>query len=348
MSIGGPRVDEETPLLRSANSETAVCQDRDVRMAEREKQRRDELKGYVFMALSALGFASNSLCVKALAVAGFPSLEIVFARSVMQLGLGLLGCLYYGISPVGRGGWSVRRLLVLRGAAGAFGNACFFYAVTKMTLADATVVFFTSPVFSAVFAYVILGEPYGVFDRVASVVCLLGIVLVLKPSMVFGEGPILLEVPSTGSQSRGAAAALVGAMSGALAYCAVRKVGRTVHSIVHVVYFGVLSLVGSLVAMYLGVQSTPPVRMPASTREWTLMAILGTFAFLGQVLLNRGLQLAPAGPGTLMRNLDVVFAFLFGITLFGEIPDRIGVAGAVVIVGCTAAMGLHKWITSRR
>ncbi|KAJ1769268.1 hypothetical protein IW140_005077 [Coemansia sp. RSA 1813] len=344
--------DEETPLLGSANAETAIETaqiggSRARTDAEEEKRRRDELKGYIFMALSALGFATNSACVKALAVADFPSLEIVFGRSVVQLGLGLLWCLYYGISPigpVGHGSWAVRRLLLLRGAAGAFGNACFFYAVTKMTLADATVVFFTGPVFSAIFASMLLGEPYGVFDRVASAVCMLGIVLVLKPTMVFG--PQTLEADG-GDQMRGAAAALVGAMSGALAYCVVRKVGRGVHSMVHVVYFGFLSMVGSTAAMYAGAQRTPPVRAPGSVYEWTVMGMVGAFAFFGQALLNRGLQLAPAGPGTLMRNMDVVFAFLFGITLFGEVPDWISVAGAVVIVGCTVAMGLHKWIASR-
>ncbi|KAJ2663031.1 hypothetical protein IWW48_001550 [Coemansia sp. RSA 1200] len=366
--LSSPRVaagfDEETPLLGSANAVSATvpaarrCVGGIADSEIEKKRRRDELKGYTFMALSALGFAANSVCVKALAVAGFPSLEIVFARSVLQLGLGLVACAYYRVSPVGPVGegssWAVRRLLLLRGAAGAFGNACFFYAVTKMTLADATVVFFTGPVFSAIFARVLLGEPYGAFDRAASAVCILGIVLVLKPAMVFGEAAHGLAAASNGAgsgvgdqqQMRGAVAALVGAMSGAVAMCAVRMVGRGVHSMVHVVYFGFLSMAGSTVAMR-SVAQTPPVRVPHTAYEWTVMGSVGAFAFVGQALLNRGLQLAPTGPGMLMRNLDVVFAFLFGITLFGEVPDWISVAGAVIIVGCAVAMGLHKWLASR-
>ncbi|KAJ2726327.1 hypothetical protein GGI07_000639 [Coemansia sp. Benny D115] len=313
------------------------------------KQRRDELKGYVLMGLSALGFATNSACVKALALSNFPSLQIVFARSVMQLALGLLGCLYYRANPLDRAHTpELRKLLFLRGAAGAFGNACFFYAVSVMTLADATVVFFTGPVFSAIFANWLLGEPYGAFDRAASAVCMLGIVLVLKPLGLFGSaddgiGDLAAAQPEM-HQARGAAAALIGAMSGALAYCVVRKVGKAVHSMVHVVYFGFLSLVGSAIAMW--VLQEP--RMPATAYEWTVMGLVGVFAFAGQAMLNRGLQLAPAGPGTLMRNLDVVFAFLFGIALFGEVPDWISVAGAAVIIGCTMAMGAHKWLSHRR
>ncbi|KAJ2852312.1 hypothetical protein IWW36_000455 [Coemansia brasiliensis] len=294
------------------------------------KKRRDELKGYVFMALSALGFASNSACVKALAISHIPSLEIVFARSIVQLSLGLLGCMFYRISPLGPTQWQVRKWLLLRGAAGAFGNACFFYAVSVMPLADATVVFFTGPVFSALFANWMLGEPYDAFDRAASVLCMSAIVMVVKPTVLFGGH-------AEEGQLRGAVSALVGAMSGALAYCVVRRVGRAVHSMVHVVYFGFLSMVGSSIAMF----AWQEPRMPASSREWILMGMLGTFAFGGQVLLNRGLQLAPAGPGTLMRNLDVVFAFVFGISLFDEVPDWISVGGAL------AKCGLLRWILVR-
>ncbi|KAJ2090163.1 hypothetical protein GGI16_006151, partial [Coemansia sp. S142-1] len=94
---------------------------------------------------------------------------------------------------------------------------------------------------------------------------------------------------------------------------------------VHVVYFGALSFVGSAIMMFL----VQVPRMPSTGSEWLLMTAVGVFAFIGQVMLNRGLQLAPTGPATLMRNLDVVFAFILGITLFGEIPNWPGILGAL-------------------
>ncbi|KAJ1721151.1 hypothetical protein LPJ53_004290 [Coemansia erecta] len=302
-----------------------------------------ELRGYVLMAASALGFATNSACVKALANAGLPALEIVLLRSIVQLSLGLLGCLAHRTSPLGPTNNPVAfRWLVARGLFGAFGNACFFYSVSVMPLADATVVFFTGPVFSALFAKLLLGEPYDRFDRLLSVVCLSGIVLVVQPGMLFGSGG---GGGGSGDETlddrmaRGAGAALVGAMSGALAYCSVRKAGSAVHAMVHVVWFGMLSLVGSSVALYF----SGGARLPTGTYEWTVAAALGLFAFLGQALLNRGLQLVPAGPGMLVRNLDVVFAFVFGVAVFGERTDGLKVLGAITIVLCTVAMGVRKW-----
>jgi drug/metabolite transporter (DMT)-like permease len=47
-----------------------------------------------------------------------------------------------------------------------------------------------------------------------------------------------------------------------------------------------------------------------------------------------------------MRMNDIVFAFLFGILLLHEIPTLSSILGAAVIVGCTTALGIHKWYIS--
>ncbi|KAJ1819560.1 hypothetical protein LPJ56_003617, partial [Coemansia sp. RSA 2599] len=163
--------------------------------------------------------------------------------------------------------------LVMRGTIGSFANACFYYAITVMPLADATVLFFTGPAFSALFARLILSEPYGVFEFVASLLCLSGTVLVLKPSAVFANGVDEVPDPETSplGQTRGAVAALTGAVCSAFAYCAVRRVGEAVHSMMHVVYFGFASTVGSFVLMH----CTQDPRMPDSRHEWLLILFTG-------------------------------------------------------------------------
>lgn len=87
------------------------------------------------MALSALGFSTNALFVK-IGGAKFPSLELVFARGIIQGLLGLLGCWYLGLNPLGK--HSVRKWLFFRGLTGAIGLALYFYSLTKLPLADAT------------------------------------------------------------------------------------------------------------------------------------------------------------------------------------------------------------------
>ncbi|KAF9946784.1 hypothetical protein BGZ72_011146 [Mortierella alpina] len=76
---------------------------------------------------------------------------------------------------------------------------------------------------------------------------------------------------------------------------------------------------------------------------WTGLLVLGVAAFIGQVLLNNGLQLAPLGPGTLMRMNDIVFAFFFQITVQHEHPDLFSFLGASLVMICTGGMALNKW-----
>lgn len=49
------------------------------------------------------------------------------------------------------------------------------------------------------------------------------------------------------------------------------------------------------------------------------------------------------GPMTLMRTSDVVFAFVFGVAFFKEIPNFYTMIGSLLVVGMTTAMNLYRW-----
>lgn len=112
---------EATPLLLSSSS--------------RRRQRSTEALGLVLMTLAAFGFSSMSLFVKL--STGFPSFEIVLARSVLQAVFGLVGCAWLGIHPLGSQAAGVRKWLVVRSLAGTTGLALYFYSITQLPLADA-------------------------------------------------------------------------------------------------------------------------------------------------------------------------------------------------------------------
>ncbi|KAG0310267.1 hypothetical protein BGZ99_000550, partial [Dissophora globulifera] len=58
--------------------------------------------------------------------------------------------------------------------------------------------------------------------------------------------------------------------------------------------------------------------------------------------------LAPLGPGTLMRMNDIVFAFIFQITIQHQRPDLFSFLGATLVMACTAGMGLNKWHAGKK
>ena len=48
-----------------------------------------------------------------------------------------------------------------------------------------------------------------------------------------------------------------------------------------------------------------------------------------------GLQLGAASRVTLARNLDIVFAFIFQLTVFGEAANAFSILGALLITVCS-------------
>ncbi|KNE62905.1 hypothetical protein AMAG_08083 [Allomyces macrogynus ATCC 38327] len=317
-----------------------------------------ELAGLICMALSALFFSVMSALVKHAGFT-FPTFEVVFARSVIQWTLGVIGCWWVGVPSLGPK--EVRTLLVMRGSAGAIGLGAYFYAIIHMDLGESTVIFFTGPAFTALLAHLVLGEPLTRLDILSIVACLTGVTLVARPAALFPQpiddpasvmamagAPTVLEPAPAWQRPAAIFAALLGAVMSSCAYVLVRKVGRGAHYLIHVVYFGMASTALSGVLMVIAPDERGPARWPATLLEATVLLAIGVTAFGGQVLLNKGLQLARAGPGVLMRNLDVVFAFIFGITLFDERPFVTSILGAILIVGTTVLTGIGKLIAHRR
>ncbi|KAJ3182172.1 hypothetical protein HDU85_003214 [Gaertneriomyces sp. JEL0708] len=314
-------VSEATPLLPDKNV-AKLTQNKDV-------------IGLAFMALSALLFSAMSIFVK-ISGATIPFLQIVLARSLIQFVLGVAGCYYVGVLPWGPKG--LRWWLLARGSAGATGLALYFYTLVNMPLGDGMTIFFTGPAFTAVLAHLTLGEPLTVPDVTASFLCIVGVVLVSRPTFLFPP-----HEAHGDSHTTAALAALAGAFMSAIAYCVVRKVGGRCHFMVHVTYFGVMSTLFSAIGVY----------CLESLRWWTLretitMLGVGVTAFVAQCCLNKGLQLAHAGPASVMRNLDIVFAFIAGVLIFDELPTSTSMLGASLILACTVGLGLFKWQKGRR
>lgn len=229
---------------------------------------------------------------------------------------------------------------------------------------ESPAIFFTGPAFTAIFARVTLGEPLTSLDVAAGVACLCGVALVSRPGFIFHDG-------HSADSLAGPLAALGGAVMSAIAYCLVRHIGRRAHFTVHVTYFSLMSTILSSVALFAG-GNVVPVPQWTIAQAATLLAV-GVSAFIAQCFLNAGLQLANAGPATLMRNLDigealaadctyrapvqphmtyplashVVFAFIFGQVFFNETPKLTSIIGASIILASTAAVALYKWWSQR-
>jgi drug/metabolite transporter (DMT)-like permease len=272
------------------------------------------------MALGAFWFSVMAVLVKA-SGRTLHSQQIVLVRGVVTLLLSAALVLRAGVPPWGPAG--SRGLLVLRGVFGFAALSFFYSSLVHLPLAEANLIQYTNPVFTALLAAWLLGERMGRLEIGCVAASLTGVVLVLRPASLLGGGPAHIS-------PQAAAIALAGALCSASAYVTIRRI-RGVHPLVIVFYFPMVT-----------VPATLPLALPRwewpTPLEWLLLAGVGVTTQIAQVNMTRGLTLEPAGRATAVAYLQVVFAAAWGIVFFGERLDGWMVAGAALVLASTVAL----------
>jgi len=257
-------------------------------------------------------------------VRGFPSQEIVLARALVTLVLSWLTLRQAGLSV-----WGVhRRLLLARGIVGSIALMAYYASVAQLPLADATIIQYTNPVMTAVFAAWALGERVERITWIGAAASLVGIALVARPSFLFGVGAVAIPPAAI-------ALALFGSAMSAVSYVLIRQLRRTDDPRVIVWYFPLVAVPLSLPFMALD------FRMPQGS-DWVLLLGIGVSTQLGQVFMTRALHAETAARATGMSYLQIAFAFAWGIALFGEQPAWSSIGGALVIV--LGTVGASWWM----
>jgi drug/metabolite transporter (DMT)-like permease len=282
--------------------------------------------GIRYMAYGAFWFSVMSLLVK-VAGQGIPPMQIVLARAIVSLVLS-----YLLLKKAGLPLWGTQRhLLVLRGLLGFAALACFYYGLVHLPLAEATVIQYTSPVFTALLAAWLLKEKLGVAEAACVGASLAGVLLIARPEFVFGG--------TGGFDSRTVLIAMFGAMFSAGAYVTVRRLGSAENPLVIVFYFPLVTVPATIPFVI-------PVAVWPTAWEWLVLLGVGVSTQIAQVSITRGLQLLPAARASAVGYLQIIFAAAWGVFFFGEVPDRWSFAGAALIIVSTLTLAFWRGRTS--
>jgi len=112
----------------------------------------------------------------------------------------------------------------------------------------------------------------------------------------------------------------------------VRRLAAQENALVIVFYFPLVALPASLPAV-------APVAMWPEGWEWALLVGVGVATQAGQVALTKGLRLERAGRATSYSYLQIVFAALWGVLLFQEVPTLSTLIGSgLILAGALLSM----------
>ncbi|HEX6143194.1 MAG TPA: DMT family transporter [Geminicoccaceae bacterium] len=278
-----------------------------------------EWAGPLLALVAFLLFSLMDAVVKTLAVR-YPAPEIV-------LGNGLVMLMVVAAMTLRRGGLAHLRtrrpgLQLLRGLASTLAATAAFFAFSRIPLADAYAIIFTTPLLVTLLSVPFLGEVVGWRRTAAVVVGFMGVMIMLQP----GQGEL----------GAGNLAALIAAFGAATGIIVMRKLA-TSESTVSIALYSNLTVV---IALGLPLPAYGVMPTAADLGLFLLSGGLGSAALL---LLISAYRLAPAALVAPLQYSQMIWGVLLGILIFGDLPGlHVLIGGAIV-----AASGLFTLYRQR-
>src|SRR5690606_17927528 len=138
--------------------------------------------GARYMLGSALAFALMGMCVKFAGGHGIPVLEIIAARALVSLVLSYGDVRRKNIPLFG----THRLLLFARGLVGFVSLTGVYYALVHLPIAEASVLQYLHPMFTALIALLWLKERPSAATLACIALSFAGLVIIVRPAFVFG------------------------------------------------------------------------------------------------------------------------------------------------------------------
>jgi len=247
----------------------------------------------------------------------YPVLQLVWARFFFHF------LLVFPIALIKYGGRVYRAprpvLQVGRGLCLMGATLCFFAAIRTIPLADAIALIFFDAVLVVLLSALVLHERVPLGRAVASILGLLGVILIVQPGFGDFKWESLL--------------ALAAAFFFAIYFLSTRLLSGNTPPLIMLAWQGV----GGFVVMSV---LTPFVWTPPSASDLGLMMALGMIGAAGHLLLIRAFEYAEASLLAPFLYTEIVMQVLLGYWLFGDLPNRWAVGGIAIIIAVGVYLSL--------
>ncbi len=207
-------------------------------------------------------------------------------------------------------------LQILRGVT-LLGSAVFFIVgLSRLQIAEATAISYVQPAFITALSVIFLGEEVRIRRWTATLVGLLGVLVVVRPGSSAVQVAALYPLAS--------------ALCWAVAVVITRKMGTSDRT--------ETTLLWSAVTGFLVLTVIVPFDfVPPSLGEAGIGLALGVIASTGQYLIILAYRRSAASVLAPFAYVQLLFSSALGVAVFGTVPDRYTLTGAAIII----ASGLY-------
>lgn len=277
------------------------------------------LHGILLKCASVTVFTIMAGLIKATAAAGegVPPGQQVFFRSIFAVPVIFL---WLAMRRELRGGIHTVRPMghFYRGIVGTASMGFGFWALSLLTLPEATAIGYAAPLLVVVFAGMFLGEDVRAFRLGMVALGLAGVLIVLSPQLRLGGVADPLRM-------LGAVAALMAAVCTALAMIFVRKLVQVERTSAIVFWFSITSTVLGLLTLPFGWVIPSPVTA-------LMLVLIGLLGGVGQILMTSAYRYADASVVAPFDYVSMLLAIGIGWWFFAEVPTPTVLVGAAIVI----------------
>ena len=271
----------------------------------------------VFFMIFSGFFATTMHCLIRFATEDHHPFEVAFFRTIFVLIIFLPLVARNGISSLKSNNI---KLQTFRAIVGSVAMLCMFYGLSITELAKATALMFTVPIFATILAILFLKEIVGIRRWIAMLVGFSGALIVLRPDIELGFGPLLILCAS-----------LMWSSSMLMA-----KTLTKTDSISSITFWQAAGLIPATFILAVPVWQWPNL---SQLFMFLMIAIAGT---LVHWFLNEALKRAEISALLPLDYLRLIWSVSMGFIFFNELPHAGLWFGAALILGASTYIGIRQ------
>ena len=262
--------------------------------------------------LAALGFAIMYALIKGVGL-DFGIAQLVFFRSLVAL------LIFSPMLLQNRHLLKTNRLKghLLRSIFGLTSMFCLFISAPHIPFTDLTLIIFTMPLFVTILSYPLLKEKVARNQYLIVIAGFIGIFIATEPETNNFTIHYFLAV---------AGSALYG-----LAVITIRQLGETESPGTTFFYF-------TIICTILSGCTLPFDWISPNSIDWAYLFGIGVFGGLAQFAMIKAYKLAPANLIAPVEYTQFLWAIVFGLVIWGEVPSLKTYIGALIIIGAAFAL----------
>ena len=280
------------------------------------------LAGILWMVVTGVLFVGVTAVVKH-GAQNLPAVESAFLRYL--LGLVFLLPMLRALRAAKLTGRQ-KKIFWIRGLAHCAGVTLWFYAMTRITIAEVTAMNYMTPIYITLGAALFLGEKLAIRRIIAIVAAFAGALIILRPGIrELTDGHIAM---------------VFAAMVFSVSYLTAKRMTDEVSPTVVVAMLSITVAAG-LFPFAMLVWQTPTLL------ELFWIFIVATLATAGHYTMTLAFAAAPVSVTQPVVFLQLVWSVLVGLLLFGEAADFWVILGGTVIVGAATFIAIREAMLKR-